>query len=86
MALLRRIASKVEIVNKVHLLRAIEFMVPIKTRHPIESSALDVSASNGRLPVIAQLAHLSLLAGSATRERAPGLHRGQKVCPTGAMF
>src|SRR5271166_1876372 len=27
------------------------------------------------------LAHLSLLAGSATRERAPGLHHGQKVCP-----
>jgi len=26
------------------------------------------------------LAHLSLLAGSATREAAPGLHRGQKVC------
>jgi predicted RNA-binding Zn ribbon-like protein len=34
----------------------------------------------------ALLAHLSLLAGSATRESAPGLHRGQKVCPTGAIF
>ena len=56
MTLLRRIAFKVEVVNKVHLLRAIEFMVPIKTRHQIESSAPDVSASNGRLPVIAQLA------------------------------
>ncbi len=32
------------------------------------------------------LAHLSLLAGSAARESAPGLHRGQKVCPTGAKF
>ena len=32
------------------------------------------------------LAHLSLLAGFATREAAPGLHRGQKVCPTRAMF
>ena len=32
------------------------------------------------------LAHLSLLAGLATREAAPGLHRGQKVCPTRAMF
>jgi hypothetical protein len=32
------------------------------------------------------LAHLSLLAGSETRETAPGLHRGQKVCPTGALF
>jgi len=35
---------------------------------------------------LAALTHLSLLAGSATRESAPGLHRGQKVCPTGAMF
>jgi hypothetical protein len=32
------------------------------------------------------LTHLSLLEGSATRETAPGLHRGQKVCPTGALF
>jgi K+-transporting ATPase A subunit len=32
------------------------------------------------------LTHLSLLGGSATREAAPGLHRGQKVCPTRAMF
>jgi hypothetical protein len=31
------------------------------------------------------LAHLSLLEGSATREAAPGLHRGQKVCPTTAI-
>src|SRR6516165_9641090 len=30
--------------------------------------------------------HLSLLAGLATWEAAPGLHRGQKVCPTRAMF
>jgi hypothetical protein len=28
------------------------------------------------------LAHLSLLGGSATRESAPELHRGQKVCTT----
>jgi hypothetical protein len=34
--------------------------------------------------VSAFLADLSLLAGSATREAAPGLDRGQKVCPTGA--
>jgi ATP-dependent exoDNAse (exonuclease V) alpha subunit len=34
----------------------------------------------------AALTHLSLLAGSATRETAPGLHRGQKVCPTRALF
>jgi hypothetical protein len=33
-----------------------------------------------------ELAHLSLLGGSTTREAAPGLHRGQKVCPTRAMF
>jgi hypothetical protein len=32
------------------------------------------------------LAHLSLLGGSTTREAAPGLHRGQKVCPTREMF
>ena len=32
-----------------------------------------------------RLAHLSLLEGSATREAAPGLHRGQKVCPTRAI-
>jgi hypothetical protein len=32
------------------------------------------------------LAHLSLLAGSATRESAPELHRGQKVCTTAGMF
>ena len=31
------------------------------------------------------LTHLSLLAGSAARESAPGLHRGQKVCPTRAI-
>ena len=31
------------------------------------------------------LAHLSLLEGSATREATPGLHRGQKVCPTRAI-
>ena len=33
-----------------------------------------------------KLAHLSLLGGSTTREAAPGLHRGQKVCPTRVMF
>ena len=33
-----------------------------------------------------RLAHLSQLAGSANREAAPELHRGQKVCTTGAMF
>ena len=32
------------------------------------------------------LTHLSLLEGSTTREAAPGLHRGQKVCLTGEMF
>ena len=32
-----------------------------------------------------RLAHLSLLEGSATREATPGLHRGQKVCPTRAI-
>ena len=32
------------------------------------------------------LTHLSLLEGSTTREAAPGLHRGQKVCPTREMF
>jgi hypothetical protein len=32
------------------------------------------------------LTHLSLLGGSTTRESAPGLHRGQKVCPTREMF
>jgi hypothetical protein len=32
------------------------------------------------------LAHLSQLEESATREGAPELHRGQKVCTTGAMF
>ena len=42
MTLLRRIAFKVEVVNKVHLLCAIEIIVSLKTRHPIESSALDV--------------------------------------------
>jgi hypothetical protein len=31
------------------------------------------------------LNHLSLLEGSATREAAPRLHRGQKVCPTRAI-
>ena len=56
MALLRRIAFKVEIVNKVHLLCAIGLMVPMQKPHPIESSARDVPASSGRLPVIAQLA------------------------------
>jgi len=34
----------------------------------------------------AELTHLSLLGGSTTREAAPGLHRGQKVCPTRVMF
>jgi len=33
-----------------------------------------------------ELTHLSLLAGSATRESAPRLHRGQKVCHTAATF
>jgi hypothetical protein len=32
------------------------------------------------------LTHLSLLAGSATRESAPELNRGQKVCTTAGMF
>jgi len=32
------------------------------------------------------LTHLSLLAGLMTRETAPGLYRGQKVCPTRAIF
>ena len=32
------------------------------------------------------LTHLSQLEESATREGAPELHRGQKVCTTGAMF
>ena len=32
------------------------------------------------------LTHLSQLAGSTLVETAPGLHRGQKVCPTRAMF
>jgi len=36
--------------------------------------------------VYSNLAQLSLLAVSATREAAPGLHRGQKVCPTRAIF
>jgi len=35
---------------------------------------------------LSPLTHLSLLGGSTTREAAPGLHRGQKVCPTRAMF
>jgi len=39
-----------------------------------------------KVATCAVLTHLSLLGGSATREMAPGLHRGQKVCPTGAMF
>jgi hypothetical protein len=34
----------------------------------------------------AMLTHLSQLEGSATREGAPEVHRGQKVCTTGAMF
>ena len=38
------------------------------------------------LVLLAALAHLSLLAGSATREVAPGLHRGQKVCTTAGSF
>jgi hypothetical protein len=33
-----------------------------------------------------RLAYLSQLAGSATRETAPGLHRGQKVCTTNAIL
>jgi hypothetical protein len=32
------------------------------------------------------LTHLSQLEGSGTREGAPEVHRGQKVCTTGAMF
>jgi transposase-like protein len=32
------------------------------------------------------LTHLSLLAGSATRESAPELNRDQKVCTTAGMF
>jgi hypothetical protein len=34
----------------------------------------------------AVLAHLSQLAGSASHEAAPELHRGQKVCTTGRYF
>ena len=38
-------------------------------------------------PLIGEvLAHLSLLAGSVTRESAPELNRGQKVCTTAGMF
>ena len=33
-----------------------------------------------------RLAHLSLPAGSVTREVAPGPHRGQKVCTTRGLF
>src|ERR1700675_4041120 len=33
-----------------------------------------------------KLTHLSQLEGSATREGAPEVQRGQKVCTTGAMF
>jgi hypothetical protein len=32
------------------------------------------------------LTHLSQLEGSGTREGAPEVHRGQKVCTTGTMF
>jgi hypothetical protein len=32
------------------------------------------------------LTHLSQLAGLSTRETAPGLHRGQKVCTTNGLF
>ena len=81
MTLLRRIAFKVEIVNKVHLLCAIEFMVPIKTRHPIESSALDVPASNGRLPVIAQLAGCGELWIKTERILRANRARGRTVAP-----
>jgi hypothetical protein len=35
---------------------------------------------------LALLTHLSLLAGSATREGAAGLHRDQKVCTTDTLF
>jgi hypothetical protein len=49
-------------------------------------------ATEGNYPVSKEkascglLAHLSLLAGSATRESAPELNRGQKVCTTAGMF
>ena len=48
-------------------------------------AALDDSLVHRRSEATALLAHLSLLAWSATGETAPGLHHGQKVCPTGAL-
>src|ERR1700724_1621169 len=47
-------------------------------------SMRSLTARRNRL--LSFLAHLSQLEESATREGAPELHRGQKVCTTGAMF
>jgi len=52
MALLRRIAFKVETVNKVHLLCAIELMVPIKKRAFPELIKFDRREQRGLLDKI----------------------------------
>ena len=59
---------------------------PGGTGYTVELQAANVDFADGRNTAATMLTHLSLLAGSATRETAPGLHRGQKVCPTGALF
>ena len=44
-----------------------------------------ISVSRSPFPNAGTQTHLSQLEGSGTREGAPEVHRGQKVCTTGAF-
>jgi len=52
----------------------------------VAESAQGIGVTLALLTMMLVVTHLSLLGGSTTREAAPGLHRGQKVCPTRVMF
>ena len=59
----------------------------------VESSSLNITIQGfivhhqnlARVDEKSALTHLSQLEGSGTREGAPEVHRGQKVCTTGAF-